>query len=163
GRGAARGQRTLPERAVRAPERPDRSLSEPSAVVGRAHDAQEREGYVVPAHELGRVPPSLARVAGRGRPPHPGSVAPPPAPRPADRSPAPLPEADGPPVVTVVIPVYDRLDVLRQSIESILRQTFRQFELLLVCDGSPLSTMAVVYDYRADPRVRVIRYLDNSG
>ncbi|MBI4712895.1 MAG: glycosyltransferase [Planctomycetes bacterium] len=65
--------------------------------------------------------------------------------------------------ISVVIPIYDRTDVLKESIESILRQTYRNFELLLICDGSPPETMGIVNSYAVNPRVRIFRYNDNSG
>lgn len=67
------------------------------------------------------------------------------------------------PLISVIIPVYDRTDLLRESIESILNQTFQKFELLLVCDGSPPETMDVIDKYKSHPKVRVFRYRDNSG
>jgi len=65
--------------------------------------------------------------------------------------------------VSVVIPVYDRTDFLEESIESILAQTYKNFELILVCDGSPAETLAVVNSYKSNPQVRIFIYKDNSG
>ena len=67
------------------------------------------------------------------------------------------------PIISVVIPIYDRTDVLKRAIESILNQSFQDFELLLVCDGSPPETLKVVEDYQSNPKVRILRYKDNSG
>jgi glycosyltransferase involved in cell wall biosynthesis/GT2 family glycosyltransferase len=67
------------------------------------------------------------------------------------------------PVFSVVMPVYDRTWELQEAIESILKQTFRNYELILVCDGSPDDTLAVVDKYAAHPQVRVHKYPDNSG
>lgn len=66
-------------------------------------------------------------------------------------------------MVSVVIPVYDRTTELKESIESILNQTYQNFELLIVCDGSPKETLAVVEQYNNHPKVRIFKYLDNSG
>jgi len=66
-------------------------------------------------------------------------------------------------MVSVVIPIYDRTTLLRESIESILAQTYQNFELLLVCDGSPQETLDVVNAYRNHPKVRIFQYEDNSG
>ena len=65
--------------------------------------------------------------------------------------------------VSVVIPVYDRTDFLRESIESVLGQTYQNFELILVCDGSPAETLSMTNQYKSHPKVRVFRYKDNSG
>lgn len=67
------------------------------------------------------------------------------------------------PVISVCIPVYDRTDMLKESIESILCQTYREFEILLICDGSPSKTLDVVNEYKANPKVRIFKYKDNSG
>ena len=66
-------------------------------------------------------------------------------------------------MVSVVIPVYDRTDVLKESIESILRQTYPNIELIIVCDGSPQPTLDVVKMYENHEKVRVFYYRDNSG
>ncbi|MCI5164244.1 MAG: glycosyltransferase family 2 protein, partial [Candidatus Electrothrix sp. AX5] len=40
------------------------------------------------------------------------------------------------PYFSVVIPIYDRTTKLRAAVDSILQQSFVNFELLLICDGS---------------------------
>jgi glycosyltransferase involved in cell wall biosynthesis len=67
------------------------------------------------------------------------------------------------PIFSVIIPIYDRTWELEKAIESILDQTFRNFELILVCDGSPDDTLTVVEKYASHPQVRVRKYSDNSG
>lgn len=53
------------------------------------------------------------------------------------------------PEVTVVIPVYNGVDYLAEAIESVLAQTYRNFEILVVDDGSKDDTWAVVEAYMA--------------
>lgn len=65
--------------------------------------------------------------------------------------------------VSVVIPVYDRTTALKESIESILNQSHRNIELILVTDGSPKETMKIVNSYDENPRVKIFHYYDNSG
>ncbi|WP_283657365.1 glycosyltransferase [Paenibacillus sp. RC343] len=67
------------------------------------------------------------------------------------------------PRISVVIPVYDRTDVLRQSIDSILNQTYQNFELIIVCDGSPDETLKIVDEYKDHEKVRIFKYYNNSG
>jgi len=67
------------------------------------------------------------------------------------------------PKVSVVIPIYDRTTLLRQAIDSVLAQDYTNFELLLVCDGSPESTLNVVRSYLYHEKVRAIFLDDNSG
>jgi glycosyltransferase involved in cell wall biosynthesis len=67
------------------------------------------------------------------------------------------------PRVSVVMPVYNGEEHLEPAIESILNQTFRELELLIVDDGSTDGTFAVLQRYaRSDSRVRVFRQ-DHSG
>src|SRR5258706_12754493 len=66
------------------------------------------------------------------------------------------------PVVTVLMPVYNGADYLRQAIDSILRQTYRDFELLVVNDGSTDSTREVLKSY-SDSRLVVVDNECNLG
>lgn len=67
------------------------------------------------------------------------------------------------PLFSIVIPIYDRTDKLKEAIESVLNQTFVNFELLLICDGSPPDTIKIVKSYLYDLRVRVFFFDTNSG
>ncbi len=69
-----------------------------------------------------------------------------------------------PPLISVVIPIFDRTELLIESIESILRQTYQNFELILVCDGSPKETLEIVEHYeKTSPKVRAYYFKNNSG
>jgi glycosyltransferase involved in cell wall biosynthesis len=62
-----------------------------------------------------------------------------------------------PPTISVVVPVYRAARHLASAIDSILAQTFRDFELILVFDRSDDGTEEILERYaRTDPRVRVI-------
>jgi hypothetical protein len=62
------------------------------------------------------------------------------------------------PVVSVLMPVYNGERHLQEAIESILRQTFREFEFVVVDDGSNDGTPQILASYaRADQRIRVAR------
>ena len=67
-----------------------------------------------------------------------------------------------PPIVTVLLPVYNGERYLREAVESILTQTLESFELLIVDDGSTDGTEAICRSFN-DPRVRVHRYEENAG
>ncbi|MCI5221849.1 MAG: glycosyltransferase [Candidatus Electrothrix sp. AR4] len=67
------------------------------------------------------------------------------------------------PCFSVVIPIYDRTVKLREAVDSLLCQSFINFEVLLVCDGSPPETREVVKSYLAHPKVRAFFFQDNSG
>ncbi len=67
------------------------------------------------------------------------------------------------PVVSVIMPVYNSEKYLPDAIESVLGQTFPDFELILVDDGSPDGSGEVCDAYAArDARVRVI-HRENGG
>ncbi len=50
--------------------------------------------------------------------------------------------------VSVIIPTYNRATVLEEAVESVLNQTFRNFELLIIDDGSTDHTPQIVEKYR---------------
>jgi glycosyltransferase involved in cell wall biosynthesis len=62
---------------------------------------------------------------------------------------------------SVVIPVYNRADVLGRALASVLAQSCGDFEIVVVDDGSTDDPRAVC-DALADPRIRYIRQ-DNRG
>src|SRR5580658_6121085 len=57
-------------------------------------------------------------------------------------------------VVSVVMSVYNGERFLRETIESVLEQTFQDWELIVVDDASTDSTLGILAEYR-DPRIRV--------
>jgi glycosyltransferase involved in cell wall biosynthesis len=67
------------------------------------------------------------------------------------------------PRVSVIIPTYNWSTVLPYSIGSVLRQTFSDFELLVVGDGCTDDSEAVVRRFTGDPRVRWINLATNTG
>jgi glycosyltransferase involved in cell wall biosynthesis len=66
------------------------------------------------------------------------------------------------PSVTVIIPTYNWSSVLPYSIGSVLRQTFTDFELLVVGDGCTDDSEAVVGRI-SNPRVTWINLPTNTG
>jgi glycosyltransferase involved in cell wall biosynthesis len=66
------------------------------------------------------------------------------------------------PRVTVFMPVLNRAHTLRLAIESVLAQTFEDFELLLIDDGSTDASVEIVTSYR-DPRIRLLIHDENQG
>ena len=60
------------------------------------------------------------------------------------------------PKISVIVPVYNAEKYLRRCVDSILAQTFNDFELLLIDDGSKDSSGEICDEYaRMDERVRV--------
>lgn len=65
------------------------------------------------------------------------------------------------PIFSVIIPAYNRGHVLARTVQSVLRQTFHDFELIIVDDGSTDETRKIVETFN-DPRIRYI-YQANKG
>lgn len=67
------------------------------------------------------------------------------------------------PEISVIVPIYNVEKYLGPCIDSILAQTFKDFELILVDDGSPDRCGKICDEYeRVDKRIRVI-HQENSG
>jgi glycosyltransferase involved in cell wall biosynthesis len=68
------------------------------------------------------------------------------------------------PVVSVILPVYNGASFLREAIDSVLAQTFTDFELIVIDDGSTDATPDILGEYTArDTRVRVKHQPCNMG
>lgn len=68
------------------------------------------------------------------------------------------------PMVSVVLPTYNRAERVADTIRSVLNQTYKDFELIIINDGSK-DTTADVLDYYAkkDSRIRVLTNTPNQG
>lgn len=66
------------------------------------------------------------------------------------------------PLVSVLLPVHDGEAYLAAAIDSILRQTYRHFELIVIDDGSSDGSARIAQGYE-DARVRVVRNETNVG
>jgi glycosyltransferase involved in cell wall biosynthesis len=64
--------------------------------------------------------------------------------------------------VTILMAVYNGQRYLRQAIESILAQTFADFELVIINDGSTDSSRRIALDF-SDPRIRLVDNECNMG
>lgn len=68
------------------------------------------------------------------------------------------------PLISVVMPCYNAECYIEESIKSILNQTFKDFELIIVDDGSTDRSLEIIKKYaRKDKRIRVIRNKKNMG
>jgi glycosyltransferase involved in cell wall biosynthesis len=79
--------------------------------------------------------------------------------------PVPLQEANisigeaHPPMVSVIIPCYNQASFLGEAIQSVLDQTYRQFEIIVIDDGSPDNIAEIIKGY---PQVRLLKQA-NAG
>lgn len=66
-----------------------------------------------------------------------------------------------PPTISVLLPVYNGAAFLQQAVDSVLLQSYSDFELLIIDDGSTDNSSELLRNLK-DPRIRVI-YQENRG
>ncbi len=68
------------------------------------------------------------------------------------------------PIVSVVMPVYNREKLVPYAIESVLNQTYTDFEFLILDDGSTDGTLQVLQNYaKKDSRIKILKNETNKG
>lgn len=68
------------------------------------------------------------------------------------------------PVVSVLLAVYNGERFLAEAIESILTQTYTDFELIVIDDGSVDGTAEIIREYAGrDERIRILQQAENRG
>jgi len=65
-------------------------------------------------------------------------------------------------MISVIMATYNRADTLQRAIDSVLRQSYEDWELIIVDDGSTDETTSVL-EALDDPRIRVVRHPRNRG
>ena len=67
-------------------------------------------------------------------------------------------------MISVIIPVYDRRELIGRAIDSVLAQSWADFDLIIVDDGSEDATAEHVEErYGDEPRVRLLKQAANRG
>ena len=66
------------------------------------------------------------------------------------------------PAVSIIIPTYNRADLISKSINSVLNQTFKDFEIVIVDDGSTDDTENIIEGFN-DSRIKYIKNEKNIG
>ena len=68
------------------------------------------------------------------------------------------------PLVSVVMPVYNAQDYLAEAIESIINQTYANWELLAINDGSTDDSLSILEGYmKIDKRIKILTHEHNKG
>ena len=65
-------------------------------------------------------------------------------------------------IFSVIIPLYNKAPYVRKTVESVLSQTFRDYELTIIDNGSNDGSSEIVAEF-TDPRVRIVRLEENVG
>jgi glycosyltransferase involved in cell wall biosynthesis len=66
------------------------------------------------------------------------------------------------PAVTVLMPIYNGQDYVKDAIDSILSETFSDFEFLIIDDGSKDKSAEIIKSYK-DPRIKYVSNVTNRG
>ena len=66
------------------------------------------------------------------------------------------------PLVSVIIPTYNRANIINKSIDSVLNQTYSNLELIIIDDGSHDNTEEVIKNYD-DKRLKYYKLEENKG
>lgn len=78
--------------------------------------------------------------------------------------PAESPELAHAPAVSIGMPVYNGAEYIREALDSLLAQTFTNYELIISDNASTDRTEAICREYAAhDPRIRYVRQKENCG
>jgi len=68
------------------------------------------------------------------------------------------------PLVSVILPTFNRAEYIKKSIESVLIQNYENFELIVVNDGSIDNTLNIISNFaKKDPRIKIINNKVNIG
>ena len=78
------------------------------------------------------------------------------------RGTSPVPSFTRPPMVSVIVPTYNRPDRLQVALSSILAQTYQDFEIIVVNDGT-IDVSDVITPLNRDGRITTIRHDHNRG
>lgn len=67
------------------------------------------------------------------------------------------------PLVSVILPVFNAQAYISEAIESVLAQDYRNFELIIINDGSTDNSAKIIESYTSDTRLKYIKLHQNNG
>lgn len=67
------------------------------------------------------------------------------------------------PKVSILVTTYNRADIISETFDTIINQTYKDFEFVIVNNGSTDHTAEILKKYERDPRVRIINIAVNEG
>ena len=66
------------------------------------------------------------------------------------------------PYFSIIIPSFNRANIINSTIQSVLQQSFQDFQIIIVDDGSTDNSKEIIAAYLTDPRIKY-NYQNNSG
>lgn len=66
------------------------------------------------------------------------------------------------PLISVIMPTYNRATMIKDAVESVVKQSYRNFEFIIIDDASTDETEEIIKSF-ADPRIRYVQTKSNHG
>jgi glycosyltransferase involved in cell wall biosynthesis len=66
------------------------------------------------------------------------------------------------PLVSIITPAYNRANTIERAVNSVLKQTYNNIELIIIDDGSTDNTLEILEKYKS-PSIRIFRHEKNRG
>lgn len=66
-------------------------------------------------------------------------------------------------MISIIIPAYNSADHISKCLDSIKDNTFKDYEIIIIDDASDDDTTDIIQKYLEDPRISLIRNIDNKG
>lgn len=67
------------------------------------------------------------------------------------------------PLVSVVMPAYNNANYIDMAINDILFQTYKNWELIIINDGSTDNTAEILFKYQNNPKIKILSFHENKG
>ncbi len=68
------------------------------------------------------------------------------------------------PTISVIMPAYNQDEIfINQAVESVLSQTYKDFELIIVDDGSTEESYKIIGKFKSEFKIKIIRHKTNMG
>ena len=68
------------------------------------------------------------------------------------------------PFVSIILPYYRKINYIKKTINSILSQSFKDFEIILVYDDEDLHDLFVIEnDFKNNSKIRIVKNTKNLG
>ncbi len=73
------------------------------------------------------------------------------------------PRGEPMPLISIFIPAYNAEPFIEQAIDSVLRQSYQNYELIIINDGSTDNTSQILANYQKNPKIRIYHNEKNLG